>query len=156
LKLGDGTQAKGESLDPAHKDEIDVLAFSLGTLDPHTPDRGGFPGGRGQRASILPLTIKKRIDRASPILFLMSAQGTRFDTAVLAVRRKGGAPLEFLTYTFKDVSVDGVASSGSVETESNPIETVTLNFTGIQIQYTAQKLDGMPGDSVEIAFELRR
>jgi type VI secretion system secreted protein Hcp len=156
LKLGDGTKAPGESLDAAHKNEIDVLSFSLGTLDPHTPDRGGFPGGRGQRASILPLIVKKRIDRASPILFLMSVQGSHFDIAVLKVRRKGGAPLEFLTYTFKDVTVDAVASGGSVDTDANPIETVTFNFSGIQIKYISQNPDGTPGIPVEMAFELRR
>ena len=134
LKITDVT---GESKDAAHKDEIDVLAWSWGASSGNAKTaKGGLPD-----ACIQDLSLTKYIDSASPQLILNAAFGTVAKEAVLTVRKAGEKPLEYLVLKMSDVLVTSYQTGGSGG-EDRLTENVTLSFETLKGEYRKQKADG--------------
>ncbi len=137
MKIGD---IKGEAQDTAHKDEIDVLAWSWGVSQSGTMHAGG--GGGGGKANFQDLSFSKWIDKSSPNLLGFCASGEQFKEAKLTVRKAGGKnPLEYLIITMKNCIVTSISTGGSGG-EDRLTENVTLNFSEVKIEYQPQKPDG--------------
>ena len=83
LKLGDGSRVKGGADDAAHKGEIELLSFGLKAA------KAGGPGGPS--ASFSAFTLRKRADRATPLLVQACASGEQFDSARVTVRKPAGS-----------------------------------------------------------------
>jgi type VI secretion system secreted protein Hcp len=141
------TEVTGESKDIAHKDEIDVLAWSWGASS------GNARTGKGALpvACIQDLSVTKYIDSASPELILSAALGTVAKEAVLTVRKAGEKPLEYLVIKMSDVLVTSYSTGGSGG-EDRLTENVTLSFESLKGEYRKQKADGT-GDTA-IPFEI--
>jgi type VI secretion system secreted protein Hcp len=137
LKL---TDVKGEAQDKAHKEEIDVLAWSWGMSQSGTMHAGG--GGGGGKVSVQDISITKWLDKSSPVLMQYCSTGKQFTDAVLTVRKAGGdSPLEYLVITMKDVLVSSLSTGGSGG-EDRLTENATLNFSQYKVEYQPQKPDG--------------
>jgi type VI secretion system secreted protein Hcp len=141
----------GESTDAKHADEIVVTSFSTGLGQ--QPATGGA-GGRGGKAVLHELAITKWLDRASPLLMLKCAQGTHLPTAVLTVRKAGEDRLEYYKITLSDVVISSISSLGS-SSGDRPTESVSLNFTKIEWEYTPQKADGSADTPVRGSWDLK-
>ena len=85
LKI-DGIQ--GESKDAKHANEIDVDAFSWGETNVVSNAGGGRGAGK---VAMQDFHFTKRLDTASPMLFLACASGKHFPKAVLTARKAGQA-----------------------------------------------------------------
>src|SRR5262245_26281785 len=77
----------GDSNDAKHADWIEVEAVGQGVTNTLGPVVGGPVTGK---ASFQPLKIVKRIDRASPLLFLNTAKGTHYPTITIQFTRTTG------------------------------------------------------------------
>lgn len=108
IKIGD---LKGEAQDKAHKDEIDVLAWSWGLSNSGTSHMGS--GSGGGKVSVQDLSMTKYIDKSSPDLMLACCNGKHYPEAKLVVRKAGEQPLEYLIITMTDVMVTAVSTGGS-------------------------------------------
>jgi type VI secretion system secreted protein Hcp len=128
----------GESSDFKHKGEIDVESFSWGVKQSGSLSTGGG-GGAGQ-TQITDFNFVKHIDKASPKLALATATGQHFKFAELTVRRAARDQVEYLSYKLEDLLVSSVNVSGSGS--GNPVETISLNFSKLEIEYRPQKADG--------------
>lgn len=147
LKL---TDVKGEAQDKAHKDEIDVLAWSWGMSQSGTMHTGG--GGGGGKVSVQDISITKWLDKSSPVLMQYCSTGKQFTEAVLTVRKAGGdSPLEYLIITMKDVIVTSISTGGSGG-EDRLTENTALNFSQYKVEYQPQKPDGT-ADGGKIPWE---
>jgi len=104
---------KGESLDQVHKGEIDVLSFHFGVSQRGTQHGGG--GGGAGKSSIQDFHITKKVDSASPLLFVNCATGTHLKEANFVVRKAGGSQLEYLKIKLSDVLISNVTPHGSAE-----------------------------------------
>jgi type VI secretion system secreted protein Hcp len=137
IKIGD---IKGESADLKHKDEIDVLSWSWGTVGGTSTAASAAPGAH-ERISLTSLTITKRIDASSANLIKAALSGKHMADATLAFRKPGTKDAgQFLTIKLKDVFVSVVKESGS--STDLPTEDVTLNFTSFDFAYATQRPDG--------------
>ena len=87
----------GDSLVPGHINEIDVSSVSFGASQTGIREAGGKASAR--RSSLTTFAITKKVDKASPKLFLFCATGQPIQTAVLTFRdvEGGAAPHEYLT-----------------------------------------------------------
>ena len=150
LKLGD---VKGESSDDAHKDEIDVLAWSWSMSQSGTTHTG--TGGGAGKVNVQDLSVTKYIDKASPNLVLACCVGKHYPDALLTVRKAGEQPLEYLKITMKDVLVTSVTTGGS-HGEDRLTETVALNFAEFKIEYAPQKADGSGDAAIVAAFNIAK
>jgi type VI secretion system secreted protein Hcp len=147
LKL---TDVKGEAQDKAHKEEIDVLAWSWGMSQSGTMHAGG--GGGGGKVNVQDISITKWLDKSSPVLMQYCSTGKQFPEAVLTVRKAGGDnPLEYLIITMKDVIISSLSTGGSGG-EDRLTENASLNFSQYKVEYQPQKPDGS-ADGGKIPWE---
>lgn len=149
LKL---TDIDGESRDDAHKNEIEVLAWSWDLSQAGTFHTGG--GGGAGKANFGDLNITKYVDKSSTELMSCVACGAHIAEANLVVRKagsgnKGDKPLEYLKINMKEVMVTSVATGGA-SGEERLTETVSFNFAEVETVYTQQTETG--GEGAEVRF----
>lgn len=138
----DGIQ--GESVDPKHKDEIEVLSWAL--TDPLGMTGVPYSGHRR-----LELTVTKNLDKASPRLFQAYATGEHMREGRLSfIRTAASSPAEFLRYRLLELRVTSYSIGG---TDSMPLETVVLSFAKSEMEYRPQNRDGSLGHPVTSRFE---
>ena len=108
MKIND---IKGESKDPRHREEIDVLAWS-------------WSSGRDMPAQAGSFTITKRTDRSSSRLAEAGAKGRRLGQVTMTLPAREGERARVVT--FYDVLVFSVAPAGG-DTES-----ISMNYTKVK------------------------
>ncbi len=129
----------GESANAAHKGWIEIQSWSWGVSQPST---GGFGGGAATGRLVGHVTVVKRIDKATPLLFKRCSDGTVLALATVELARPNGGPT-YLKYELKEVLVSSIAH-GDVDGDGVPEETVTLDFTGVKLTYTQLDASGKP------------
>ena len=142
----------GESLDAKHKGEIDVESWSWGETNPGPPGAGG--GGAG-KVQIQDFNFTAKFSKASPNLIIACASGKHFKSAVLTARKAGKGQQEFLTFSLSDVLVSAYQTGGA-EGEVVPADSVSLNFTKIQVEYKQQNPDGSLGASIKAGWDVKQ
>jgi type VI secretion system secreted protein Hcp len=147
-KLGD---IKGESLDDKHKDEIEVLSWSWGVSNPVSAAIGS--GAGAGKANFHDLSFTHKIDKASPVLMQACATGVHLKDATITHRKAGKGQQEFLVIKMNDVIVTGVTHSDSGADGS--MESVTLAFAKVDLEYKPQKADGTLDAAIAFKFDLK-
>jgi len=141
----------GESLDAKHKGEIEVESWSWGEANPVPPSGSGSGAGKVQMQDF---NFTARVSKASPNLMLACASGQHFKSAVLTARKAGKGQQEFLTFSLSDVLVSAY-QTGGVEGEVVPGDSVSLNFSKIQVEYKQQNPDGSLGASIKAGWDVK-
>lgn len=143
------TDVFGESTDAKHKDELEILSFSWGL------DQTGTVFASGE-AEVSELNLMTRYSRASVKLVELAALGGHSDEARLTLRSTGDNQFEFLKYKFTDVLVSNYQTSGSEGGDDRPIDSFSLNFAKIEIEYAEQKEDGSIGIVHRFRYDLSK
>lgn len=146
---------KGDSTDDGHKDWIELQAFSH-SLQQSTGGsasaQGAHAGGRADHADF---SVVKRLDSASPSLFMHCASGKHIPQIVIEMCRALGEKTVFMKYTLKDVLISGVRPSGSAEgADLIPLEEISMRYGEIHLEYTPTdaKGGGKKGASIQAAW----
>jgi len=147
LKI-DGIQ--GESKDAKHANEIDVDAFSWGETNVVSHAGGG--GGAG-KVAMQDFHVTKRLDRASPALFLACASGKHYAKAVLTARKAGQGQQEYLVITLSEVVVSAYQVGGA-EAGDAGVDHLSLTFSRIVFEYRPQKPDGSLAPPVKAGWDV--
>lgn len=137
----DNKKIRGECNDKAYSESIQVLTWTWtasrtvsGRVDPYA--------GRVRGAvAFSDLSFTKYVDSASPQLLEAFANAAVFKKARLILRKSGGKPLDYMTYTMESVLVSSIGS-GVADCDKRQTETVTLNFIRLTTSYQAQGADG--------------
>ncbi len=137
----------GEAQDAAHKNQIDVLAWSMGYSQSGTTHMGA--GGGGGKVNVQDMSITKYIDSATHLLIQRCCDGKHITEGTLYVRKAGGTPLEYYKIKMTDIMVTSHSAGGSGG-EDRLTENVTLNFAIVDTTYVPQKEDGS-GDADKLA-----
>ena len=140
----------GESTDVKHNNEIAILSYAWG--EAQTAPAGGAGGGAGKIA-MQDFHFSMLVNKASPKLFLACAKGEHFKNAVLAVRRAGASPAEFLKWRFTDVLISSYQTAGDVATGALPADQASLKFSRIEVEYSPVKPDGTLGTPVKAGWD---
>jgi type VI secretion system secreted protein Hcp len=130
----------GESTDDKHKKEIELESFSWGETNSGTAGHGA--GAGAGKVAPQDFHIVKRVDKASPKLFIACATGEHFKKAVLVARKAGKEQQEYLKLTFEELIVSSYQLGGSAGSDVVPTEQVSLNFGKLEVSYKPQKPDG--------------
>jgi len=129
----------GESTATAHKGWIEVLSWSWGVSQTASVGAGG--GGSVGRL-VGHVTVVKRIDKATPLLFKRCSDGTVLALVTVEMARGGGG-LTYMKYELKEVIVSSI-SHGDVDGDGVPDEEIKLAFTGVKLTYTQLDASGKP------------
>jgi len=142
---------KGESVDKAHKEEIDVLSWGWGMNQLGTAHRG--TGGGAGKVAVNDLTITKYVDRSTPTLIQACCTGEHYPTATLSFRKAGGEPLDYFIIKLEDVIVSSVNTGGSGG--DLIMETITFNFARFKVTYQPQNAKGgKEGGAIEAGYNI--
>jgi type VI secretion system secreted protein Hcp len=147
-KIGD---IKGESLDDKHKDEIEILTWSWGVTNAGPKVAGG--GAAAGKASFHDLSFTHNIDKASPVLMQGCATGQHLKEATITHRKAGKGQQEYLIVKMNDVIITGVTHGDS--SEGSHVETVTLAFAKVDLEYKPQKPDGSLDAGIHFKYDLK-
>jgi type VI secretion system secreted protein Hcp len=143
---------KGESSDKTHKDEIDVLSWSWGVNQTGSMGHGG--GGGAGKASFHDLTFVHHVDAASPNLLYACASGEHIKDAKMTVRKAGKTAQEFLVIKMSDVLITSVSPAG--HDGANTSESVSLQFSKVELEYKAQKPDGSLDSGIQFKWDIKQ
>jgi type VI secretion system secreted protein Hcp len=131
----------GESQDTDHSGEIDVLSFSEGISNSGTFDAG--TGGNTGQANYTDVSLTKYLDKSSTTLRQYCGLGTAIDTATISCNKQAGdKKVEYLKITMHNVVISSVAGGGSGGGTEPIVEALSLNFAGIEYDYTQQSNTG--------------
>ena len=147
LKLGD---IKGESTDAKHAGEIDVLSWSWGVSQTGTAASGG--GAGAGKVSFSDLNFTHNVDKASPLLMKACATGQHVKDATLVSRKAGKGQQEYLIIKMSDIVVTGVQPSSAGE---QPMESVSMQFAKIDLEYKPQKADGTLDAGIHFIYDIK-
>lgn len=143
---------KGESADHKHKGEIEVLAWSWGIATPLTPQSGS--GSGAGKTVVHDISFSKRVDSATPILFLHAANGGFIKEVTLVVRKTGKDQLEYIKIKLTGVRVASVKNH-AVPAADAVMEEVTLAFEKVEYEYRSQSADGTAGPAVQFGWDVK-
>jgi type VI secretion system secreted protein Hcp len=147
-KLGD---IKGESLDDKHKDQIELLSWSWGVANSASASTGS--GGGAGRASFHDLSFTHKIDKASPLLLRGCATGQHLKEATITRRKAGKGQQEFLVIKMNDVIITSVTEAD--QGGASQVETVTLAFAKVDVEYRPQRADGSLDAGIHFKYDIK-
>lgn len=148
LKLGD---IKGESKDAKHSGEIDVLSWSWGLTQTGSMAHGG--GGGAGKVNFNDLSFMHAVDKASPVLMKACATGEHIKEGTLVSRKAGKGQQEYLIIKMNDILVTGIQPSGNSE---HPMESVSMQFAKVDLEYKPQKEDGSLDAGVHFKYDIKQ
>jgi type VI secretion system secreted protein Hcp len=140
----------GESKDAKHRDEIDILSWSVGTTR-----RDYSAGDDTASAHIKDIMATKYVDKASTQLFASYTTARRIKTLVITCRKGGKDQQEYLVFTCTDALVSSWEAEGS-NGDKPEVETVTFSFRKIAINYWEQQDNGTLGGVMNAEYDLTR
>ncbi len=137
---------EGETLDEEMSKQN---AFELSEFNfdiENTLNIGSASGGAGAgKVQFNEFNVKKRTDKASPVLFLNCCNGGHFGDVELHLRKSGVDKAKtggnYLRFSFKLVAVKKIGWSGTTGDDVCE-EEVTFEYGAIRIQYWWQDPDG--------------
>lgn len=135
---------EGETQDPAYPGCIDVLAWSWGMSNSGSTTVGGI-GGEG-KVNVQDISLTKWIDKSSPDLMLLTANGKHFPKLELFVRAPCAIECvaePYFKLTMEEVLVSSYSTGGSGG-EDRLTENVSFNFAKVEWCYTASSKGETP------------
>jgi type VI secretion system secreted protein Hcp len=138
-----GTDIKGECTLEGYTDKIELMSYSHNVAMQVTNDVSNSERTSG-KPHVGEFTVTKFVDVSTPTLNEYCCGGKAIATATVIVGRNAaesdGKIMPFITYTLSNVILSNVSVSGG--SGGKPVETLSLNFTKIKWELTAQKDDG--------------
>lgn len=137
---------KGESRDPGHLDEIQVVAWSWGMEG--NASSTVTTGARGaNQVSVRELEIVKRVDSTTAGLMSALRSNEVIAKATLSVRKAGGtSPVEYLRIILEKARIRAIdLETGLHGAEENIAERIRIGFQKITVEYRPQQSQGGGG-----------
>lgn len=143
---------KGESRDPDHLDEIEVLSWAWGMQGNVSASASS---GEKAQTSFQELIFFKRADPASTSLMNACRGNDRITKAELTVRKAGGGKVDFFKVTLEDGRIRSLSIEGGAHASGQQIiERVAMSFRRITVDYRAQQSSGGSGATSSFVAEI--
>jgi len=125
----------GESTDDKHKDWIELISFSHGLVQPVSGSRSTSGAASSERCDHQDFSIVKKLDKASPELYLHCCHGRHIPKITVELCRATADKTKYMAFDLEDVIVTSVMPSGTGGGDL-PMENVTFNYGKITWSYT--------------------
>jgi type VI secretion system secreted protein Hcp len=146
---------RGESQDRQHRDEIELQSFAWGNSS--AEPQGGASGTASGKVTFQDFQFATLASKAGPQLMLHCATGKHIPRAIMTGRKEAGRePQEYLKITLEDVLVGSYVSSGSSGDGGAPMDTASLRFGKIEVEYREFKANGQIGNTVKASFDIAK
>lgn len=118
----------GESVHVAHQGSSDVMSWSWGAII------GEKIIGEKRPAAFSEMTVRKAIDKATPLIAKGLAKGTHFPQGIITLRTQSRTQVDFARIVMEDVNITGILIGMSVASEVHS-ETIALSYKRIGVEY---------------------
>lgn len=140
-------KVSGESMDPTYgqdKGAFEISEFSFGAEN--TLSIGSATSGAGAgKATFKEFTVKKLVDKSSPLLLKTLGSGGHYKKVYLWIRKSGAETGKtgqaYLSFCFGMVAVKSIEWSGS-SGDDTPTETVIFEYGALLVGYKQQDESG--------------
>lgn len=143
----------GESKQDGHEDWIDVLSWSWGEMNSSTFKEGG--GGGAGKVSMQDFSFTQKMHKGTPKLMEKCATGEHFAKATFEARKAGGGAQKYLELKFTDVMASSYQTGGHGD-DPLPLESISLAFGKVELEYKEQKPDGSMGGGIKAGYDLKK
>jgi len=144
----------GQTADKNHHAHIDVddLAWNVGRRI--TSQSGTRHDRESANVIIGDLTLTRRMDSASPYLFIRSCCGRGADVVItLTETGTGSGSNVYMTYTLKNALLSSYEVDAGGHRNARPTELLTLSFVDIEMKYTPYDDAGNALAPVAVGFD---
>ena len=141
-------KVKGEAITPGHEDDIVVQGWNWGVSASAALGTAQATGRRAYKG----LTVVKQIDAATTALMAALATNDEVKEAKLTMRKSGSEQIDYFLVTLQKARV--TALDHSTDAQGNTLETVTLQFQKVSVEYRPQKSTGSRGASLTFEDEI--
>jgi len=139
---------KGESLATGHEGSagwIEISSFSWGAGRSVSSGVGTSSKREASAPSVSDITVTKILDSTSPPILQQTLFGKGQTVQIDFTTQQSDKLETYLTYTLTNTLISGYNVSGS--SADRPVESLTLNFTKVEMAYQGFKDDGTPDSS---------
>lgn len=145
---------KGESADSKHTDEIELQGWEWGVSQTGSSHQG-HGGGTG-KASVRDLTYYAVVDKSVPPILTRALTGAPFESAQLTIcKAAGGDTIDYITIKMSSGIIADVSFKGKPEEEVQTVS-VSLNFSGLEFDYTPQGKNGQAEPVVSMQYSINQ
>lgn len=145
----DISDIRGESTDPKHRDEIEILNWNISVENPSVNSR---PSG----ATFSDMEFGKLVDRSSVGLFESTVTGrTHMMASLTGVDTIAGARQDFFSWELTNVNVTSYSSQG-VAGEVAPSDMFSLSYDEIAYEFIEFDKDGSEIGRVSFLWDIEK
>jgi type VI secretion system secreted protein Hcp len=142
----------GDVTATGYKDWIEVDSFQWGVGRGVGSAQGSGGNREASNPSISEVTVTKQQDQATGPLLKEAFNGQGNSVVTITFVRTGSPAVEFLSYILTNVMLSGYSTSSGGE---RPTESISLNFTQIEIDVIPQNPDGTAGTKYPVTYNLQ-
>jgi type VI secretion system secreted protein Hcp len=150
-----GSGIKGESQKKDHNLEIDLIAFSWGTMNSTKVGTGTGPSLGKVR--VQDFNVLKNIDASSPQIFRRSCDGSVLPQVEVTLQKQQNSDdkIPYLHLVFTNAYITSFQWNGSNGTSNDtPLEAISFVFEKCQVEYLTQQDDGTPGEPIATDWDV--
>ncbi|WP_207480959.1 Hcp family type VI secretion system effector [Arenibaculum pallidiluteum] len=146
----DGIQ--GDATQQNHKNWVDVSSMQFGVGRAISTPTGRAANREASEPSVSEITMTREMDKSSPLFFKEAVSGKSGKTVQIDLVTTGDPGDTYMTYTLTDalVSSYSVSANGS----GQPQESISLNFSKIELKYTPHDANHKPQAPVVSSYDL--
>ena len=132
--------------------QIEINSFQWGVGRGISSPTGASGNREASTPSISEVTVSKELDNASGGLLKEALSSSGKAKAVISfVRTENKGATTYLEVTLTDVMISGYSISSGGD---RPSESVSFNFTKIEVKFTPMKEDGTAGSPYPVTYDL--
>ncbi len=144
----------GESSDSNHQGWMDIDELSWGVGRKITSASSTQGDRESANAEITDLRVVRKMDSATPALFIESCCGKGKDVVIhLTKTGSGGGADVYMEYTLKNALITDYAVEAEAQKNERPTESLTISFIDIEAKYTAYDESGNAMAPVAVGFD---
>ncbi len=141
----------GEATHEKHKKWIQVESLQWGTGRAIMTNTGQATGREASEPSISEVTFSKILDGSSPYLFTEATTGAKGKKVQIHMVSTGDPGDLYLTYELTNCLVSGYSTSSGGD---RPTESVSVNFTKLEMKYTPFDADHTAGTPIPVSYDM--
>jgi type VI secretion system secreted protein Hcp len=142
---------------------IELESYEANVTRKVSAQPGSVSNREGTKPAFSEIKITKYVDKTTPLLFAEATVGNAKSTAVIKFINTGANLNEYLVMTLSNVivssqSISDITSLHHTDTspslKDRPLETITLNFTKIEVKYTPYDSHNNAGSPIPAGYDL--
>lgn len=146
----------GESSDKNHLGWLDILTIKWGTNRKITSETSTRGDRESSNTSISDLVIIRRMDKATPKIFIESCCGKGKDIEIhLTKTGQGDGTNVFMSYTLRNALICGYRLKAHKDDLNRPNEEIRISFTSIETRYTPYDENGVALSPISVGFDTK-